>query len=274
MTGKHPLFLNTILLGGTTEQKIEAAAAAGFSQIELWQQDVWQTEGKAHQVKQWLTESEMTLTDYQVLLDFDGASETHRQTKRQEALDILDTAVSVGAHTVLVPANTSADCQQSNIIADLRWLVDQAVQRELRIAYEAMSWSTFINTTPQAWTVVQEINSPALGLVIDAFHIFALDRTADDLRDIPADKIFLVQLSDVSEIPPRDRLIGVARHSRLLPGDGVFPINTLLRRLSEINYQGPVGLEVFNERLKAQEPHQVARQAFAALNTILAQVNG
>ena len=173
----------------------------------------------------------------------------------------------------MVPANTTADCQQGNIIADLHWLVEQATQRELRIAYEAMSWSTFINTTPQAWEIVQEINSPALGLVIDAFHIFALNRTADDLKGIPADKIFLVQLSDVSEIPPHDRLIRVARHNRLLPGAGVLPVKTLLRRLAELNYQGPVGLEVFNDQLKTQDPRLVAQQAFAALNDILAQAN-
>lgn len=273
MTGKNKLFLNTVLLGGTTEQKIEAAAAAGFSQIELWQQDVWQTEGGAHQVTQWLKKSEVSLTDYQVLLDFDGASEAQRESKRQEALEILDTAVRVGADTVLVPANTAADCRPDSVIDDLRWLVDQAVHRELRIAYEAMSWSTFINTTPQAWAIVQEINSPALGLVIDAFHIFVLNRTADDLRGIPADKIFLVQLSDVGEIPPPDRLIEIARHSRLLPGAGILPVNTLLRCLSDLNYQGPVGLEVFNEKLKAQDPRRVAQQAFTALNAILARAN-
>lgn len=273
MAGKNKLFLNTILLGGTTEQKIEAAAAAGFAQIELWQQDIWQTEGDAHQVKQWLAKSQMTLTDYQVLLDFDGASASQRESKCQQALEILDTAVLVGAKTVLVPANTSADCLEGNIIADLCWLVEQAVQRGLRIAYEAMSWSTFIHTTPRAWEIVREINSPALGLVIDAFHIFALNRTADDLNEIPAEKIFLVQLSDVSEIPSPDRLISVARHNRLLPGEGVLPVKTLLQRLSELNYQGPVGLEVFNDQLKAQEPRLVAQQAFAALKDILAQAN-
>ncbi len=271
MTVKNSLFLNTILLGGNTEQKIRAAAGAGFSQIELWQQDVWQTEGDAPQVKQLLAASALSLTDYQVLLDFDGAAESRQESQRKAALEILETAVSIGAKTVLVPANTAADCRQDKIITDLRWLVAQAEQRDLRIAYEAMCWSTFINTTPQAWAVVREINSPALGLVIDAFHIFALNRTADDLKGIPEDKIFLVQLSDINEIPPQHRLKDIARHHRLLPGQGVLPIKTLLRCLSLINYQGPIGLEVFNDELKSQDPQQVARQAYAALTGILAE---
>ncbi|MFC6378381.1 hypothetical protein [Tatumella terrea] len=45
MLNRNALFLNTILLGGTTAQKLEAVADAGFAQAELWQQDVQETGG-------------------------------------------------------------------------------------------------------------------------------------------------------------------------------------------------------------------------------------
>jgi len=31
-----PRFLNTVLLGGSTPENLDAAAAAGFAQVELW----------------------------------------------------------------------------------------------------------------------------------------------------------------------------------------------------------------------------------------------
>ncbi|MFC6362368.1 MULTISPECIES: sugar phosphate isomerase/epimerase family protein [Tatumella] len=266
---ENTLFINTILLGGSTGQKLQAAADAGFMQVELWQQDIRKAEGDADQVKQKLTELNLSLTDYQVLLDFDGAAESQRDNKRREALDILDTAVRLGAGTVLVPANTDAACQQQQILPDLCWLVAQAEQRGLRIAYEAMSWSTFINTLPRAMAILREIDSPALGLVIDAFHIFALQRTSADLQGIPMDKIFLVQLSDAENIPERQHLTSIARHERLLPGEGVFPLKTLIDYLSAQDYQGPIGLEVFNDHLKSQDPQQVARAAFRSLIAVL-----
>lgn len=269
MHTEYPLFLNTVLLGGTTEQKLSAIAAAGFQQAELWQQDVSESDGHAEGVRQLLASLGVALTDYQVLLDFDGAAQEYRASKRQQAIEILDTAVKVGASTVLVPANTDSGCQQEKIVEDMRWLVAEAEQRGLRIAYEAMCWSTFINTTPAALTLVQQIDSPALGLVIDAFHIFALRRSVADLDKLPVEKIFLVQLSDVAEIPQADQLTDIARHQRLLPGEGVFPVAELLQTLRAKHYQGPLGLEVFNDELKNQPAEQVARQAMAALRQVI-----
>ncbi len=37
-----------------------------------------------------------------------------------------------------------------------------------------------------------------------------------------------------------------------------------------MGYSGPIGLEVFNDALKARDPHEVAREAMAALEAVLA----
>ncbi|WP_034951371.1 sugar phosphate isomerase/epimerase family protein, partial [Erwinia oleae] len=125
---------------------------------------------------------------------------------------------------------------------DLLWLTQEAKARGLRVAFEAMAWSTHINTLPKAWRLVENINEAALGLVVDAFHLFARRRTAADLANIPVEKIFLVQLSDLAVTPESDALSETARHRRLLPGEGNFPLSTLLGCLSEKGYNGPLGL--------------------------------
>lgn len=273
----NPLFLNTILLSGTTTEKLLAAKAAGFDQVELWQQDL---EGRigAAEVRDTLATSALELTDYQVLLDFDGAPEAKRASKRQEALHILDTALAVGASTVLVPASTDGECVAARVVEDMGWLAEQAAERNLRIAYEGMAWSTVNCTLPAAWALVRELDQPNLGLVVDAFHIFARGRTASDLDGIPMDRIFLVQLSDCSEqmlastqAPDANptALKDLARHRRQLPGRGRFPLTTLLDKLRAGGYSGPLGLEVFNDALKARPPEAVALEAFVALQQIL-----
>jgi len=75
----NPLFINTVLLGGTTEEKIIAAAQAGFTQLELWRQDVEAAKGPAQDVAALLQKQQLGLTDYQVLLDFDGAPDEQRR---------------------------------------------------------------------------------------------------------------------------------------------------------------------------------------------------
>ncbi|MGI4982245.1 MAG: sugar phosphate isomerase/epimerase family protein [Janthinobacterium lividum] len=269
-----PAFLNTVLLGGSSRDKIEAAAAAGFQQIELWQQDVEGFDDSVEALRDRLASRGLGLADYQVLMDFDGAPDAQRATKRTEALRMLDTAVRVGASTVLAPASTDPACDASRVVADLRWLAEEAAGRGLRIAYEAMAWSTVNATLPAAWAVVQQVDAGNLGLVVDAFHLFACARQVTDLDGIPAERIFLVQLSDLNQddaVDPAD-VKDVARHRRLLPGQGHFPLAALLRRLREMGYAGPIGLEVFNDALKAADPAQTARDAMAALQAVLRSV--
>lgn len=265
---KNQLFINTVCLSGSTDDKLRAAHDAGFNQVELWRQDVEAAGGDTPGIKSLLKQLPLALTDYQVLLDFDGAPDSIRADKRQEALQMLDTAVALGATTLLTPASTHKECVRERIEEDLRWLVAEASQRGLRIAYEGMAWSTCINNVAAAWSMVQRVNAPNLGLVIDAFHIFVRQRTAADLDGIPMEKIFLVQLSDLNAIPAVENLIDTARHGRLLPGEGKFPIHTIIERLEKGGYRGPIGLEVFSDDLKAQDPAVVARKAMKALQSV------
>ncbi len=261
----NPLFINTVLLGGSPEEKVLAAAQAGFSQIELWRQDVEQASGSVVELAALFQQQKLLLTDYQVLLDFDGAPDEQRQVKRDEATEMMDMALKLGATTILTPASTHSACIAGREEEDLRWLAHEAGKRGLRIAYEAMAWSTHINTTCAAWQLIQRIDEPNLGLVIDAFHIFVLDRTVADLDGIPMEKIFLVQLSDLATKGDKEHLVDIARHKRLLPGEGNFPLHTLLDYLAEKGYSGPLGLEVFNDDIHQQPPVTAAKDAMRAL---------
>lgn len=273
---RSPLFINTVVLGGTPKQKIAAARAAGFDQIELWRQDVEGCESDPEGFGNWIREQSVGITDHQVIFDFDGAPDEIRDRRRVEAINMLDTAVKLGASTVLTPASTDPRCVASRVEQDMRWLAREAATRNLRIAYENLAWSAVNFTLPAVWEVVQRLNEPNLGVAVDSFHIFARKRDARDLAGIPMDRIFLVQLSDFDNVQLfdpeeagyRETIINLARHSRVMPGHGRFPIQTVLGPLREANYSGPIGVEVFNDSMKAQDPQAIAREAMAALKSV------
>lgn len=264
-----PRFLNTVLLGGTTTEKLDAIAAAGFAQAELWRQDV--QAASLTGVRADLQRCGLRLTDVQVLLDFDGAPGGARERKRDEARALLDLAAALDAGTVLAPASTDRGCDPQRIDEDLHWLCEQAAARGLRIAYEGMAWSRFTSTVPAAWRQIAAIGAANLDLVVDAFHLFAAGRGVDDLDGIPASRIALVQLSDVATLPRPGQVTEQARHARCLPGEGLWPLDTLVETLAAMDYRGPIGLEVFNDTLKARPPAQVAREAMSALRRVLGE---
>lgn len=266
---RGPLFINTVLLGGSSVDKLRAAAAAGFGQVELWTDDVGDLEGGAPVARRLAQGLGLGFTDYQVLLDFDGAPGDRRVAKRREALEMLDTARKLGARTMLVPASTDPDCDPSRIAEDMAWLVGEAKARGVRIAHEGMAWSSVHPALGDAWAVMRNLDPVFAGVVVDAYHLLVPGGRLEEVDAIPPERIFLAQFCDVAgPVAPGDYK-QVARTSRLLPGGGVLPLVDLARRLRARGYRGPLGLEVFNEQMKAQDPHRVARHAYDSLIRLL-----
>jgi 4-hydroxyphenylpyruvate dioxygenase len=71
----------------------------------------------------------------------------------------------------------------------------------------------------------------------------------------------------MAAVPAQDKqsLMAMAKHQRLLPGDGIIDIERFVDKLKSVGYQGPVGIEVFNDALKRLPPEVAARHAWQAL---------
>jgi 4-hydroxyphenylpyruvate dioxygenase len=264
-------FLNFILLGGSTEQKIMACREAGFDEAEIWQEDVQAYQGSPNELRVRVEQSGLRLQDVMVLRDFAGAPPHLHEEKRMQAIQMLDLAVAIGTDTVQSPATTLHDCNPDKIDEDLRWLAREAASRGLRIAYEAIAWSVLDHNLPAAWARVERVGAANIGLVVDLFHTCVRDRGVEDLDGIPVDRIYQLQLSDLVETVSIDNmphLIDTARHRRVLPGQGRFNLKPFVEKLHGDKYVGPVGVEVFSDELKALPPQVAARMAMASLRKV------
>jgi len=270
-TSKNATFLNLIVMGGTTTQKLTAAKAAGFDEVEIWTEDVESFDGDASALGRYAKNLELGFTDCMVLRDFAGAPAALRAAKRTAAIDMLERAVALGTDAIQSPATTLADCDPTTVDDDLRWLAAEAATRGIRVCYEPIAWSILDYTLPAAWERIQRIGASNLGIVVDLFHICSRNRPVSDLDGIDVDRIFQVQLCDLAvDVSPSDmpHLIDTARHRRVLPGEGKFPLHPYIQRLQRDGYQGPVGVEVFSDVLKAQDPQAVAHAAMASLKQV------
>jgi len=260
----QPAFLNLVLLSGEPEKKLQAAREAGFDQVEIWREDVEACHGGAAR----LAQQGLGFTNLQVLRDFSGAPGELRLQKRDELRQFIQMANALGCDTIQAPATTRDDCIEEQIDEDLRWLASEAARFGMRIMYEPMAWCSVDNTLPQAWERLQRLDQPNIGLVVDLFHICALGGDASQLDGIPADRIYEVQLCDMAVQPsPQDKqaIMKLAKHQRQLPGAGIVDVASFVDKLKSAGYQGPVGIEVFNDDLKRLPPQEAAQLAYAAL---------
>ena len=259
--------MDTITLAGPLKAKLDAIRGAGFTQVMLLARDlVGHPEGWRAAVQE-VKDSGLRVTGFQVLRDFEGLSGHLHDYKIDIAKSMLEMCHALGCGLMLACSSTSthATGETSAIIKDLRKLAMLAIPKDIKIAFEGLSWGRTINEFPQAWDVVSQADMPNLGLGFDSFHMLAAKTPLDELELVDPNKIFLVQLADFmwNEIKSVEERISTARTFRVFPGEGVHSeaLAELVQRLDTLGYRGDYSFEVFNDDYSQMPLPAVAQRA-------------
>lgn len=179
------------------------------------------------------------------------------------------------AADILCPAFVKIGSEQGartgdllELVAPLRELGEQAEAHGTRIAIEPMPFS-IIDTVPAGAGLAHAAAHPAVGLVIDAWHVFRAGTTIGDLaRSLTPEIIFGVELDDAAD-EPVGTLFEDTVHHRLLCGDGSFDLVGLVELLRYFGFRGPWGVEIlsseFRQRPVAHALKLAAESAAAVL---------
>lgn len=251
----------TVCLSGTLDEKLEAASAAGFDGIELFEADLVNAPLAPAEVRALAGELGLTIDLYQPFRDFEAVPEP--DFRRAEAkFDVME---ALGAPTMLVCSNVRPEAIDDDALAaeQLHALAERAEARGLKIAYEALAWGRHVSTYDHAWRIVEQADHPALGTCLDSFHILSRGTSLETLDRIPGEKIFFLQLADAPHLTMD--VLQWSRHYRCFPGQGALDVAGLLRRVLATGYDGPLSLEVFNDVFRQADAHRTAIDAMRSL---------
>lgn len=264
----------TVSLSGGLAEKLQAIAAAGFDAIEVFEADLLSFNGTPRDVAKMVADLGMKILAFQPFRDFEGMSEPHRARAFARAERKFDLVQQLDCDHLFVCSNVSPDSLAGldRAAADFRELGERAAKRGMRIGYEALAWGRHIHDYRDAWEIVRRADHPAIGLVLDSFHIFSRRTDLNPIRSIPADKIFLVQLSDAPWLDMD--LIHWSRHFRSFPGQGDFPLGDFMEAVRSSGYNGPLSLEAFNDEFRAGSPRSVAVDGYRSIIHLLDQFCG
>ncbi len=135
----------------------------------------------------------------------------------------------------------------------------------VRIGFEFLGFADCsVNTLGAAREIVEAVNDPAVGLVIDAFHFYVGGSTWEMLDQVDPARLFLVHLDDAENVP-REQLTDA---HRLLPGDGVIPLRDLVHRLHALGYNGVYSVELFRPDYWKWDPAHLARVALYKMEAL------
>lgn len=258
----------TVCLAGTLEEKMQACAAAGFDGIEIFEQDLVVSPTSPAEIKALAQRLNLTLDLYQPFRDLEGVTEEVFQDNLHRLEAKFHLMRELGMDLILVPSNVAtATVHDDAVIADqLRRAAELAARYDMRIAYEALAWGTYVNTYWHSWQLVAAADHPNLGVCLDSFHILSKNDDPSRIPEIPGEKIFFVQLADAPELGMD--LLPWSRHHRVFPGEGSFDTVEFMAHLAKAGYQGPLSLEIFNDVFRETNPNITAVDGLRSLRWI------
>jgi len=188
-------------------------------------------------------------------------------------LDVLDEtcviAKAVGCSTIMTATGAESG-SDALAAANLRAAGDVVARYGMRLAWEYSAAHPAINRLGHQREVHAAANHPAVGLLLDAYH---LERSGDggaSFADMPPEHIVAFQYSDVPSTP----LGGMRPVDRLPPGQGVVRWRELLTLLAAKSYTGYLSYEAPNPAFFARPAAEVAAEGLRCTREMLAGIAG
>jgi 4-hydroxyphenylpyruvate dioxygenase len=255
----------TVSMSGTLRQKLEAIAAARFDAIELFENDFINFNGSAGELRTMAADLGLGIDLYQPFRDFEGMPDAAFAKSLERAERKFDLMEALGAPLMLVCSNTSplATDDPARSAAQLHALAERAARRNLRIGYEALAWGRFVKLYRQAWNIVERVDHPHLGLVLDSFHTLSLQDDPTGIAELPGERIFFLQMADAPLLAMD--VLQWARHHRNFPGQGQFDVESFFHNVLLSGYAGPLSLEIFNDQFRETPNRRTAVDAMRSL---------
>ena len=181
----------TVSLSGTLEEKLRAAADAGFDGVEVFENDLISSPLPPRQIRDLASSLGLSIDLYQPFRDFEGVGETQLAANLRRAEAKFALMVELGADTLLVCSNATPDAVDNDALVaeQLHRLAETARPYGVRIAYEALAWGTHVATYGHTWDLVRRADHPGLGVCLDSFHVLSRGDDPAGIREIPGEDL-------------------------------------------------------------------------------------
>lgn len=145
---------------------------------------------------------------------------------------------------------------KKNVKLGLEYLGTPSIRHKARFAW--------LSTGRELKELITLIGEPNVGVILDSYHWYTAQETADDLMIWSNEEIVAVDLNDANDQLALNDQTDVARE---LPGaTGVIDLDGFIKALVKIGYDGPLRAEPFNTTLNAMSNELALAATFDAVH--------
>jgi 2-keto-myo-inositol isomerase len=182
---------------------------------------------------------------------------------REASLDTwrrrCDQFAALGLEKIYCPSITTRPVTAEDFAATpdcIREVGDITRSHGLTAMIEFARTSTHLATLPSTLQVIRDASHSDVRPMLDFFHFWSGMSKLEDLELLEPGELAHVHFQDVLA-GPREL---IDNDWRLIPGDGIAPVELILRKLAEKRYAGPLSVELFRDELVNGDPFEVAAE--------------
>jgi 4-hydroxyphenylpyruvate dioxygenase len=177
---------------------------------------------------------------------------------------------ALGLNRIYAPTGTTQKFTEDDYkagVENMRKVGEIAKQFRMTAMAEFVRASTFISTLPTLLRMTRAAAHPNMAPLLDFYHFWSGNNKLEDLDLLRQGEIGHVHFQDVPDMP-RELLDNT---TRFIPGDGIAPVERILRKLSDKGYAGSLSVELFLPRFQQGDPFEVAREIRQKAEAVMRQ---
>ncbi len=266
-------FHSATTMTSNLESDVAVTAQAGFKALEVWVAKI-----DRYLAGHSLAELKALFTSHGVIplafnsiefIAYRGDEYIQIQARLHELCKI---AQAIGCPTVIVvpsplpDRNLSWDDIQAEYVKVLRDLSDIASLYRVNLSFEFLGFGWCSVRTPRAaFEIIQKVGRNNIGMTVDAAHFYGGGGLLSELEQLDPKRIFAFHLDDLEDTPKE----AIRDSTRLLPGQGIVPLDAICKGLKQIGYDGPCAIELFRPEYWNWDPQELAIEARQAAVKVL-----
>jgi len=259
------------------ETDVRAAAAAGFDYLEIWAAKLrkFLRENSASNLRALFAENSIQPLSINSIEHVTFREAVAYAQIRAECEELSSIAAAIGCPYIVVvpgklpPGGLSSYEVIEESVGVLRELASIGERHGVALAFEFLGQKDCsVQTLELADEIVGKVNRRNIGLVLDSFHFYTGGSTIKMIDAIDARRLFIFHVDD-SENLPLDQLTDA---HRLLPGLGILPLAEIIAAFRRIGYDANASVEIFRPEYWERDPFELARDAKAAVESVIKSV--
>ena len=245
------------------EQRIEAAARAGYAGTGFWLGDLlaWEASGRDYRsLKRRLDDAGQKIVELEYLADWFASGERRARSDAARA-ELFRAADALDArHIKVMPPFLPDDPAGDDLAGEFAALCAQAADHGLMIGLEMLPFSMLPNLGA-ALEMVAAADAANGGLLVDIWHVMRSGGTMEEVAQLPARFIIAAELCDAMMAMQGEITEDTMRHRKLC-GEGEFDVPGFIGAMGRAGYDGPYGVEILSDEFRQLPLAEAVRRSF------------